>query len=502
MSILIKNGNILQFDNYSENIFCGDIFVEGNKIVKIADHITSEGAEKIIDASNYLVMPGLNIAHAHSWAQLLKGVIEGAPLEIWILENIAPPKGWSFSPRQIYLRTILGAAEMIRSGATSVWDELLLTVDQQDHIFNAYKDIGMRATVTAAMYDKRHHERTVFLDEILPEPLLLPLSQEKIIRPDEWMDIAEQIISKWHGCDERLNFAVSVNWAQGGSEELIVGSFELAHKYNLPFVTHGLESKIQQVTGKVYYDRTIIRWLFDLGVIKPRTSIVHGIWVTDDDIKLLADGQASVLHNPCCNLILGSGIMPYRKFKDAGVNIAIGVDEGYQVRWNPFEMMRMTAMMHKVSTPDHRQWPDSREILMDATYGGARSELIQHEVWSLKEGMKADLILIDMQSFSMNTPAGVIRQLVYSEMGDSVNTSIINGQVVMENRELLTININAIFEEINETMSDYFAVQEKHGTLALSKQLRPYVESIYRRVIETPTGLNRWIGNEVEWIKR
>lgn len=502
MSILIKNGHILEFDAHSERLYQSDILIDGNFITKIEKNIQVDQVDKVIWADNRLIMPGLNIAHAHSWAQLLKGVVEGGPLEIWILENIAPPKGWSFTPHQIYLRTILGAIEMIQCGATAVWDDLLLTTDLQDHIFNAYKDSGMRATITAAMYDKRHPERTLLLDKTLPPNLLDALSHEKIIPPDDWMEISEKIISKWHQYDDRLNLAISVNWVQGSSDELMVRAAALSEKYHLPFVTHALETKIQQVTGQEYYGKTIIRRIHDLGVLTPRSSIVHGVWVTDEDIALLAGAQAGVLHNPSSNLILGSGIMPYRKYADAGVNIALGVDEGYQSQWNPFEMMRIAGLMHKITDPDSRNWPTSKEILMNATYGGARSELIHHEVGKVAVGQKADLILLNMELLKADSLENISAYLVYCESGNSVETSIINGKLVMEDRKILTIDVDAVISEINSIMPGYFKEQKEYGTLALSNEIRPYMEKIYQKVFETPTGLNRWVGDEREWIQK
>ena len=315
MSIMIKNGYILTLNDRGDVYEIGDVLIDGDRIVAVDSRIDAIGVDQTIDAKDKLVMPGFNIAHAHSWAQLFKGAVDGGPLEIWILDNLAPPHGWPFNSRQLYLRTILGAVEMICNGATTVWDDLLLTQNNQQNIFSAYQDVGMRAVITAAMYDKKHPERTLFLKDVLPQSLLTSLMKEIIHSPDEWMDISEAIISKWHGLEGRLYFAISVNWVQGGSNELILKAANLSQKYNLPLVTHALETKIQQITGEVFYGDTIIRHLEELGVFTPRTSIVHGVWITDEDICLLANAGASVLHNPSSNLTLGSGLMPFRKLK-------------------------------------------------------------------------------------------------------------------------------------------------------------------------------------------
>jgi 5-methylthioadenosine/S-adenosylhomocysteine deaminase len=501
MSILIKNGLILTLDENDRILSTGDVLIEGDRILEVGEHIEAQGVERVIDATNRLVMPGLNIAHAHSFAQLFKGVFDGLPLDVWILDTNAPPLGWLASPRQFYLRTVLGAAELIRHGATTVWDDLILTPDNQDTIFNAYKDTGIRAVVTATMYDRRLPDRTLFLRDSLPPKLLEPLLKEKLTTPDEWIKVSEQIIKKWHGQDGRLSFAVSVAWPQGSSDELMLKAADLSRQYNLPFVTHVLETKMQQATGQVFYGKTVVRHLYDLGVLNSRTSIVHGIWTTDEDIQILADNQVTVLHNPGSNLILGSGIMPLRKLREAGVNIALGVDEGIQSKWNPFEMMRTAALLHKISDPDYEHWSTSSEILSMATRGGARSELMQSEIGYLAKGMKADVILLDLDTVYFTPLNNIKNQLVYCEPGHSVVTSIINGEVVMLDKKILTVDVDQLLEEARLMMPDYWKVHEDRNTLEFPRKVRPYVEDIYHRISETPTGLNRWIGDEKEWIK-
>ena len=362
MSILIKNGTVLTLDQNDRTLAVGDVLIEGDRIAAVGENLPGGAVDRVIDAHGQLVMPGLNVAHAHSFAQLFKGVFDGLPLDVWILDTNAPPLGWLASPRQFYLRTVLGAIDLIRHGATTLWDDMFLTPDKQDCLFEAYLESGIRTVLTATMYDRIFPDRTVFLRERLPEEYIGPLSTEKLISPDAWMKASEEVIHKWHGHAGRLNFSISVAWPQGSSDELLVKSAALAEKYNLPFVTHVLETKMQQVTGEVFYGKSIVRRLYDLGILSPRASIVHGIWITDEDIELLAKTHTTVLHNPGSNLILGSGAMPMRKLQDAGVNIALGVDEGIQTRWDPFEMMRIAMCIQRAAERDPAIGPARRKF--------------------------------------------------------------------------------------------------------------------------------------------
>ncbi len=193
--------------------------------------------------------------------------------------------------------------------------------------------------------------------------------------------------------------------------------------------------------------------------------------------------------------------MPLRKLRDAGLNIALGLDEGIQTQWNPFEMVRTAALMHKISDPDYSQWTTSSEILSMATRGSARSELLQNEIGYLAEGMKADVILLNLDEDFYSPLNNIKNQLVYCESGQSVTTSIINGEIVMLNGKILTINVDDLLAEAREMMPEYWKNNESRGTLKFPKKVRPYMEATYRQVASTPTGINRWIGDEAEWIK-
>lgn len=500
MSILIKNGTVLTLDESDRILQGGDVLIEGNRIAAVGEALSAENVEQVIDARGQLVMPGLNVAHAHSFAQLFKGVFDGRPLDVWILDTNAPPLGWLASPRQFYLRTVLGAIDLIRHGATTLWDDMFLTPDKQDCLYQAYLESGLRTVLTATMYDRIFPDRTVFLRDRLPADYIGPLSTEKVLPVAEWMQASEEVIRKWHGHAGRLSFSISVAWPQGSSDELLIASAALAEKYDLSFVTHVLETKMQQVTGEVFYGKSMVRRLYDLGVLSRRSSIVHGIWITDEDIELLAEKGATVLHNPGSNLIMGSGAMPMKKLMRAGVNIALGVDEGIQTRWDPFEMMRIAMYIQRAAERDPDNWPSPAEILNMTTAGGARAEMMEGQTGSLAPGMKADVILLDLQAPCFTPLNDIKSQLLFGASGSLVRSSIIDGNLVMRDGKILTVDQDALLEEARQLMPEYWRVHEARNTLEFPCKVRPYVEEIYRKIAAAPTGINRWLGDEAEWI--
>ncbi len=503
MSILIEKGYVLTLDGQDRFYERGDVLIQGDRISQVGENIEISGTERVIDASHKLVMPGLNIAHAHSNENLSKGAFDHLPLELWML-YVYPPLDWSMSNRLIYLRTILGAAEMIRSGATTVQDHVQAWLrpepEHLDTVFEAYRDIGMRANVATSMADKPYQAKIPSISQILPQELLDALSTAGNCKADEFIELCEYVVEKWHGYDGRLNYVLAPSGPQHWTDDFLMKLDDLSRTYNLPIHTHVLETKTQRVMGEVLYGNSIVRHLYDLGVLSPRMTLVDCIWITDEDIRLMGDSQVSVVHNPASSLKLGSGLMPLRKLLDIGCNVALGVDGmSSNDSQGAFEMMKMTASLHKIAHPDHQRWPTSDEILSMATRGGARSELIHHEVGALAPGMKADVILLRLNTVYFTPFNDAKNQLTYCETGGSVDTSIINGKVVMEGRKILTVDVDALLEELRFLMPRFWGNLEK--ARAWSEKLRPYLEDVYWRAVRTPIGLNRWSGDERDWLE-
>jgi 5-methylthioadenosine/S-adenosylhomocysteine deaminase len=190
--------------------------------------------------------------------------------------------------------------------------------------------------------------------------------------------------------------------------------------------------------------------------------------------------------------------MPLRALLDAGCNVALGVDgANSNDSQNPFEMMKMTALLHTQCAPNASRWPTSREILRMATRAGAQSELIQHEVGSLSEGMKADIILLNMDTIHWRPLNDPKKHLVFCEPGTSVDTSIVNGRLVMEGGRIQTVDIPDLTRQLGSLMPTFRANLD--SAQKWTHRLWPVIEGIYYRIARTSTGLNRWIDDEDGW---
>jgi 5-methylthioadenosine/S-adenosylhomocysteine deaminase len=254
---------------------------------------------------------------------------------------------------------------------------------------------------------------------------------------------------KHYRFDDRLRIILSPSGPQRCSAALLKQPGELSQQYHLPIHTHVLEMKTQAFTGEAFYGKTLVRYLKDLGLLSDRLTLIHAVWLTDEDIDLLGEFGCSIVHNPLSNLKLGSGVAPIRKLLNAGVNVALGTD-GTCTSDTPdlFAAIQCTSLLHKIGTHNYDEWIAATEVLPMATINGAKSSLMAKEVGSLEIGKKADVILLSRQHWGFIPFNHPIRQIAYSATSEAVQAVLINGKVVMRDRQILTLDEAALKSEI------------------------------------------------------
>jgi len=205
----------------------------------------------------------------------------------------------------------------------------------------------------------------------------------------------------------------------------------------------------------------------------------------------MGEAGVSVAHNPISNLKLGSGIMPLRKLLNAGVNVTLGTDgTSSNDSQNMFEVMKFTALLHKVTNPKYQEWPSSDEVLKMATHNAAFSTRRTQEIGSLEKGKKADMIILNLKNPAFTPLHNIKNHLVYCENGRSVESVIIGGKLVMHNGKLLTVNEEEILGEIHDLMPDF--KKKFQNTIKENERLFPYIDEIYWRCMKQNVGLNRF----------
>jgi 5-methylthioadenosine/S-adenosylhomocysteine deaminase len=499
MSILIRNATILAMDDgHASTPFTGDILIEEDRIAAIGKVAPDRRVDRVIDGGHLLAMPGLVNGHLHSGEALFKGRYDNLPLELWMLYSYPILGASPLAERLIYLRTMLVAIESLRNGVTCVTDDVFeaprQNLGQLGAVFDAYADIGMRATVSGHVIDRNFLDTIPFTGRFVPKGLRDKVAAETPPSPDEYIAFCKQAIQRFHNREGRLRFMVAPSAPQRCTPELMLAADELARHHGMPFHTHIVETKVQAVTGPALYGKTLVRYMHELGLLHPGITIAHSIWVTDDDIALMGDAGVSIVHNVISNQKLGAGIAPIRKLLKAGINVALGSD-GICSNDTP----RMFDVMHaaNVSTPDYRRWLTAHEVLHAATRGGARSALIEHDIGSLAPGKKADIVLLDTRTAPF-TPLNDIRNhLVYCENGSSIDKVIVNGEIVLENDRLTRISEAALLDELRALMPEF---QRMHkGVEEANRVFEPFFAAIHRHCNEQDIGIHR-LGTDDAWV--
>lgn len=501
MSILIKGTEIISMAaGQGATPFTGDILIEGDRIAAIGK-LDQSRADRVIDGRGRLVMPGLINGHLHTPEALFKGRYDNMPLEIWMLYAYPILGAQVLSPRMVYLRTALCAIESLKSGTTCVTDDVYesphQTPEQLEAVFQAYEDVGLRATISGHIVDRPFLDTIPFARELVPAALQAEADALGTADGALWLERCRHALATLHGRAGRLNFMVAPSAPQRCTPALMQAAMELAEAHDVPFHTHILETKVQAVTGPEFYGETLIAYMKRMGLLRRRTTIAHSIWITDADMALMGEAGVSIVHNVISNQKLGAGVAPVKRMLRAGINVALGSDgvcSSDSTRM--FDVVKAAGLIHKVQTPDDDLWLTAEEVLHCATVGGARSACLDGKTGSLEVGMKADLLILDLNSIAFTPRNDLAKHLVYSENGSSLTHVIVNGEVMAEDGRCLRVDEAALLAELREEMPRFL---EGHArTEALNRQFQPYFEEVHKRANRRDVGIHR-LGQEPAW---
>jgi 5-methylthioadenosine/S-adenosylhomocysteine deaminase len=496
MTTFIKGATILAMGGqHGAEPFTGDILVEGDRITAIGTAVRPPTDATVIDGAGKLVMPGLMNAHLHSNEALFKGRYDNMPLEIWMLYSYPILAAKCLPDRLVYLRSMLVAIESLKTGVTCLADDLYESPKAEMELlgaaFQAYDDIGIRATVSAHVVDKNFLDTIPFARETVPQHLQDEVNKLSPPTVDDYVGFVKQAHDRYHGRSGRLRLMLAPSAPQRCTPELMLAANDLAQEWRVPFHTHIVETKVQGVTGPALYGKSLMRYMHDLGLLNPWTTIAHSIWVSEDDIALMGAAGVSVVHNTISNQKLGAGIAPVRRLLEAGVNVALGSD-GICSNDTPrmFDVMKAAGLAHKINNVDWSRWLTASEVLHACTLGGARSALIEKEVGSLEVGKKADLLILDMHSVNFAPLNDIRNHLVYCENGSSIETVMVNGEVVVQDGRLTKVDEKALLAELRALMPEFQAYTR--DVEAANQPFEPAFADVIRRCYRTDLGFTRW----------
>ncbi len=428
-----------------------DLLVENGRFRAIAP-AGSQSGDEVIDLRGRLLVPGLINGHFHSHEHFHKGRVENRPLELW-MHYVRAGLTVELTPRQTYLRTMIGAIDALRSGTTLVVDDLLpgprINRANLDAAFQAYDDIGIRALVGPSLYNRRTIENFPFTDECLPENFLRELRGQPIPSEAELLDLYGELARARHPQNSRVGLVVSVSAPQRCSEDFLRACRRFADEHDVPVISHVQETRLQVVTGELFYAMPMVEYLDRIGFLQPKTTLIHAVWLNPREIAALARTGATAQHNPWSNLTLGSGVQPVRELLEAGVNISLGSDGTCSTMTaNMLTVMGTAAALSKLRGDDYSRWLSAPEVLTAATQGGAKALGFADELGVLAPGALADLVGYRLDGIAFAPLADPVRQLVYAERGTAIDFCMVAGETVMRDASLVRINEPQLLAEI------------------------------------------------------
>jgi 5-methylthioadenosine/S-adenosylhomocysteine deaminase len=473
-----------------------DILIEAGKIVDLSAHrLAAADDDRIIEGADRLVMPGLVNAHVHSHNNYFRGMFENLPLDLCVLQVWgigAPVEARRLTPRQVYARALLGCAEMLRTGTTGVVDDVNLSPDlTEEHIaavVQAYEDAGMRAVVAPHLFDVPYHRSVPFVDEGLPGTLRDALDAAARMDVPAVAALMRRCAERWGDRSRRVRIGVAPSGPQRCSDRLLLDMADVALSYDLPLYIHLLETRTQAAMGAVVFGKTLVERLRDLGILSPRLSLGHAVWVTPEDIEILGQAGVTVCHLPVSNLRIGSGVAPVPRMLRGGLTVALGTDgvignDGM----NMFEAMKFAALLHKVRDPEPERWLGAREALRMATMGSSRSAQFDR-AGAIAVGEPADLVLLDLRRASFAPRNDLLLQTVYAENGSSVDLVMVDGRIVVEDGRVLTLDEPAIADEVTRDAAEFHARQP--APTAAAVELERHFRRMYSRCWQTDVGVD------------
>jgi 5-methylthioadenosine/S-adenosylhomocysteine deaminase len=469
-----------------------DILIEGGRIAAI-EPIGTIGAadiDRAVDLSMRLVVPGLVNGHQHSNEHFQRGRAENLPLELW-MQLVRPRVPVPLTPRQVYLRTMIGAIESLRTGCTTLVDDFpqAAGIDRAaiDAVFEAYEDAGIRALVGFGMMDRPLIDSLPFVDELVPAELAAQLRAAPRTHVADFEALLRELAAARHPQSRRVGTLVSVSAPQRCSEGFLVAMRALADELALPVITHVQETRLQVVTGALFNGSTIVEYLQRIGFLKPATSLIHAVWLSPAEIAILAASGATAQHNPWSNLMLGSGVAPVRELLDAGVNVSLGSDGSCStVTTSMLNVLGSAAAVAKLRGDEPGRWLSAREALHAGTLAGGRALGFADSLGSIRVGARADLVAYRLASVTFAPLNDPLRQLVYAERGAGLDFAMVDGEVVVANGRLTRIDEAAIVREIE---AEFRGLADRYRDAeASAAPLLAAVEAIYRRSLAVAIG--------------
>lgn len=394
------------------------VAVRGGEIVAVGDPAAVDAAwspARRIERKDGVLLPGLVNTHTHAAMNLLRGISNDQPLMEWLTKFIFPAEAKNVSPGFVTAGTDLACLEMIRGGTTTFADMYYYESDVAASVERA----GLRGVLGETWID-------------FPAPGHADLEETK--------RVTRAFLEKWKG-HPRITAAVAPHAPYTCSRETLRAARALADEYGAPLLTHLSETWDEQKQVRERNGKSPTAWLDEVGFLGPRLCVAHGVWLSAEDLKILASRGVSLSHNPESNMKLGSGIAPVAAARKAGVVVGLGTDgsAGSNNDLDMLDAMDFAGKLAKVAALDPTPLA-APELLRMATIDGAKALGLDGLVGSLEPGKRADLIVVELGKAHVQPVFDLPSTVVYASRAGDVSLTVVDGRVLWDGKRVTTLD--------------------------------------------------------------
>lgn len=425
--ILIEGGTLLSMVDGEAPMENASVYIVDNRIEEIRQgirHKKPDGAE-CIKARDCIIMPGLINGHGHSAMTLFRGYADDLPLKQWLFEKIFPAESEFLSPESVYWGTMLACLEMISSGTTGVIESYFF----EDNAAQAIHQSGLRALVAQGVID-------------FPAP--------GVKNPENNLAVAREFIEKWLDISPLITPGIFCHSPVTCSEQTFVGAHEMSREFGSPLQTHLSETseEVKEVIRRT--GKRPVQYLDGMGILGHDLIAAHSVHLNDEEIELLRKRGVGVVHVPESNMKLASGIADVTRMLGMGITIGLGTDGcASNNNLDLIKEMDIAAKLGKIVTADPVNM-NAETVLKMATSRGARLMGLEKETGTVEKGKKADIIVVDMTGPHLVPLYNPMSAIVYSANGADVKDVIVNGRILMKDRDIKTLDKEEILIKVKE----------------------------------------------------
>jgi len=422
-TLLIKGGTVVPMTGRAI-INKGAVFVQDGVIEGVFEEgLPLPRCRHVVDATNCLVMPGLVNSHCHSPMSLFRGMADDLSLDDWLQGYILPAESRFINPETVHTGALLSCAEMLLSGTTCFCDSYFF----ENEVAEAVMKIGIRAVLGHSVADKLAGGDT---------------NKERTLAK------AVDFVQRWKNRTPWITPSIFCHSTYACSWEILSEAKEEASRQGVLFQIHLAETRgeVDQIKSK--QGLTSCALLDERDIIDNDTLLIHGVWLTDSDLDIIANRGAAISHNPGSNMKLASGVAPVPSMLKRGIPVGLGTDSpASNNNLDMFGEMQAAAKLHKVHTLDPTEM-DVWTVLEMATVKGAKAIGMGAVVGQLQKGMQADIIIIDTAKPHLSPMYNPASHLVYAAAGPDVRDVFVGGRQVVKNGRLITFDANRIIDSI------------------------------------------------------